>query len=130
MTDATPLRVLVQDGPEHLCLTKIASGAKRYEGRLACKVQAWKLELGKCIVFHCDGKEVPCVVTELLFFQDFGEAYDTLGELLMPGMTRKTVVEMYNSFWAQPGERCDEHHPCLAIRLEGVVCIGLRVVRE
>ena len=38
MVDATPLRVHARGDPESLCLTKIASGDKRYEDRLSCKI--------------------------------------------------------------------------------------------
>ena len=130
MTESSPLRVCISDAPPYWCFSRIASGKKRYEGRLTSKIIEWQLEVGKKILFYSRGKKVLCVVTEILLFQDFGEAYDALGDALMPGMTRRKVVEMYNSFWIQPREQCDEQLPCLAVRLDGVVCIGIRIVLE
>lgn len=79
-------RVHVLDVEPHYFLSKIISGEKKYEGRLATKVIEWNLKPGSVINFYSSDKEVKCIVTELRYFKDFGEAFNTLGYSLMPNM--------------------------------------------
>ncbi len=93
----------IQNPPETPYLDWIASGLKTYEGRLAVKIVEWDLYVGKELVFG-DGKTTVHVsVTSLLLFEDFGEAYDALGQALIPGgFTRQQVVDMYQRFYPTP----------------------------
>ena len=123
--EIAPRRIHVSDD-SYQCLSKIISGSKKYEGGLANKVNEWDLYVGKYIDLYCDTREVRCQITSLLYFDDFGEAYDKLGEKLMPDMNRESVIKMYNSFYTKYDYGA---HPCDAIIENGVVCIGINVIR-
>lgn len=124
----------IQNPIETPYLDWIKSGKKIYEGRLYSKVNEWNLHEGNTIkFFDQDNPEsyVVCNITELLKFEDFGTAYDVLGDKLIIGSTKNKVVRMYNKLFDP------ENYANLAdgvtsdiICKVGVVAIGISIVEQ
>lgn len=109
----------------------IKSGIKIYEGRLETKIQEWNLYVGKYIKFYDEEDPFSYViveVTSLPTFDDFGEAYDYLGEALIPGKNRNEVIHLYNSLFHYPDEIIRNNIPSRMIRENRVVAIGIEVI--
>lgn len=121
----------IQNPPDKPYLDWIKSGKKVYEGRLQTKIVEWDLFVGKKIKFYeSDDSWVICLVTALLTYADFGDAYDDLGEALIPGgKTRDEVVLLYNDIFGDVDDRYSTI-PCKLIRDHGAIAIGIRVVEK
>lgn len=101
-------------------LDLIASGIKMYEGRTAEKIDTWDLFVGKDMVFYDDrGLEVTVEIVSLPVFKSFGDAYDALGDELVPveSIDRKSVEELYR-----------EYNTDTDVNKYGVVAIGVKVL--
>ena len=128
-------------------LKLIKSGDKIYEGRLRNKVEEWALCKGKIIKFvdnfnHDDS--VIVVVEDLLLFSNFGEAYDQLGDQLIPNgsfilsfspqgeekdnSNKKDVIDLYNGIYKYENEELKSGITSNRIRDEKVVCIKMKVL--
>ena len=108
----------IQNPPESPWLDWIESGKKIYEGRLNRRF--WrKIKPGDIIVWNDGrGKKVKTVVTHILKFPSFVEAYKKLGSQLVPvgGVTESKVAQLYHKYFTS-----DE------IKKFGVVAIGIQV---
>ena len=127
------LRKEIQNPPESPYLDWIKSGTKQYEGRLKFKITEWDLYVGKIIEFY--DRENPksyalCEVISLKTFSDFGEAFDTLGEKLIPEHNREEVVQLYNNLFHYENEKFDKNSASWMIVENGVVAIGLKVIDQ
>lgn len=94
----------------------IVEGYKKYEGRLRKKIKEWNLFVGKEMIFYDESNpdsSVQIRVTNLLEFNDFGEAFDELGSELIPDRTRSEVIELYDDLFGRD-----------VIIEDGVVTIG------
>ncbi len=77
----------------------IKTGEKKYEGRLL-KNDWVDVEPGDNIVFFNDDIEVDVVVRERLTFRSFEDAYDQLGERLLPGVkTSEEAADIYRQYF-------------------------------
>lgn len=112
----------IQNPPDSPYLDQMKLGTKKYEGRLATKIKEWDLFIGKEMKF-VDGNNpnswILIRVTELLQFNDFGEAFDALGSELIPNKTKTEVVELYANLFCKSESE---------IRIIGVVAIGIEVI--
>ena len=93
--------------PDHPYLDWIKMGKKTFEGRLKTKLKDWNLTVGKKLKFY--DQDDPSLftiieITDLPIFADFGEAFDALGENLIPERTREEVINMYNDLFHYPNE--------------------------
>ena len=98
------IKKFIQNTAEYPWLDWIEVGKKKYEGRL-CKEDWSKLKVGAKIVFSVkDSNRAPVTVnvTELKYYDDFGLAFDDLGQELIPisGITREKVIELYSEFFS------------------------------
>ncbi len=102
------------------CFDKLfVTGQKKYEGRVGDKREKWDLQSQPEIKFW--DKDNPtryamCKVTGFITFVDAGEAFDILGQQLMPNMTRDQVVDFYNHTLGFEEEI--KHHGFVALKLE------------
>lgn len=92
---------------------------KKYEGRVATKIRTWHLKDNPIIKFY--DKDDPsrftmCRVSDHKHFIGPGEAFDKLGDQLLPGFTRDEVVEFY--FKTLGFEKEINEHGFVAIELE------------
>lgn len=98
----------------------IESGIKTYEGRL--NKDFWnEVPVGSFFVLYdSKGKKLKVQVTEKLFFKNFGEAFDKLGQQLIPivGITRDEVTKLYSEFFSDK-----------SINRFGVVAIGVKPIK-
>lgn len=104
-------------------LNILRSREKKYEGRLASKIDEWNLEVGQLIKFY-DPADPEIYTIALLKFPDFGAAYDQLGQRLLPGKTRAAVIELYNNIYHYPDEIVNSENSSKLIQDVGVVAIG------
>jgi len=106
-------------------LSLIASGFKTYEGRTAIKIQEWNLEVGKRITFFCNDIEVNVLVTSLKQYGSFGDAFDDLGNALVPipNSTRAGVERLYREYYT------DEEVAKYGVVAIGVQVLGLRAIQ-
>lgn len=92
---------------------------KKYEGRVGDKRESWHLKSEPIIKFWDNDnptRYAMCKVTGFITFVDAGEAYDLLGQQLMPDMTRDQVVYFYNHTLGFEEEiKC---HGFVALKLE------------
>lgn len=98
----------------------IASGSKTYEGRL--KRGLWgELSPGDKLMFHSAQRRVLVEVTEILPFPDFGAAYASLKDKLIPAAagvrTEEQARQTYRQ-WFLDGE----------VREFGVVAVGVKAL--
>lgn len=99
----------------------IKSGVKKYEGRLKSKIKEWDLYIGKRIKFVDSNDKNNWALVEVISlptFANFGDAYDSLGEQLIPYRTRDEVVDMYYKIF-----KSNE-----LINKSGVVAIGFKLI--
>ena len=107
----------------------IDEGLKKYEGRLKTKIQEWSLHPQKLMIFTNNKKSVLVEITSLPTFADFGEAYEKLGSLLIPGkLTKEEVIDLYNGFFHHPDEKLIPGLTSQMIKDHGVVAIGVRPI--
>ena len=112
-------------------LNTIKEGRKKYEGRLADKIDEWNLYIGKLIKFFDPNEPESWVlvrVTDLLIFSDFGEAFDELGKDLIPNQTRNGVIKLYNKIYKYPDEKLIAGKSSKMIKDKRVVAIKLKVI--
>lgn len=99
----------------------IKSGVKKYEGRLKPKIKEWDLYIGKRIKFVDSNDKNNWALVEVISlptFANFGDAYDSLGEQLIPYRTHDEVVNMYDKIF-----KSNE-----LINKSGVVAIGFKLI--
>ena len=111
--------------------TSIKKGYKTYEGRLKCKIEDWKLYVGKQIRFydqHNPSDGIVIEVTELLIFDDFAEAFDELGSSLKPNKNRRQAINMYNKLFHYDNELLYDGVTSEMINKEGAVAIGFKII--
>jgi tRNA (cytosine38-C5)-methyltransferase len=103
----------IQNPPERPWLDWIEQGKKRFEGRLF-KGDWQQVAIGDLIELFSTDKSVIVQVTDLRRYTDFKEAFNDLGEKLVPieGIDADTVVMMYREYY----EDVAEH---------GVLCVGV-----
>lgn len=127
----------IQNKSDAQYLRWIMEGIKKYEGRLKTKISEteWGLFIGKEIKFFdmdYPDRWVIIKVSELLIFSNFGEAFDALGEKLIPYRTKNEVIDMYNKLFHYPDESLDilseNHMSSKMIMDNGVVAIGLSII--
>jgi len=112
-------------------LSMIKEGTKKYEGRLADKIDEWNLYPGKLIKFYDPADPNSWVlvrVTDLLIFSDFGKAFDELGSDLIPNQTRNSVIKLYNNIYKYPNEKLIANKPSKMIQDKSVVAIKIKVL--
>jgi ASC-1-like (ASCH) protein len=109
----------------------VRAGRKTYEGRLRNKIQEWNLDVGQKISF-CDAanpeRKLECRIVELRIFDTFGEAYELLGDCLLPESNVVDCINTYNKFYHYEGELLDYGKTSKMIRDIGVVAIGLQLL--
>ncbi len=113
-----------------LYLDMIKSGKKKYEGRLKNKIIEWDLRQEKLIKFYdVENKNswVLCKIIELKIYKDFSEAYDELGQLLIPALSKLEVVRLYNNLFHDIDEIVTDKTSNMISR-NGVVAIGICVL--
>jgi hypothetical protein len=121
----------IQNRPDCPSLDLIKCEKKIYEGRLKCKIDEWKLLVGKQIKFYDKDNSqsyVICEVTSLVCFNDFGMAFDALGDKLMPFKTRIEVIDLYNKLFDDSDKKLFNETTFEMIQRIGVVAIGLKVI--
>ena len=94
----------------------IATGRKRYEGRL--KRGDWaQLKIGQKIRFYNLKRTVLVRVSGLQFFPDFGSAFQQLGKELIPegAKTADEARKLYSQFY---GDKDVAEFGVIAIKLE------------
>ena len=99
---------------------------KKYEGRVGDKREKWDLQSQPEIKFWDKDKPTRyamCKVTGFITFVDAGEAFDILGQQLMPNMTRDQVVDFYNHTLGFEEEI--KRHGFVALKLEILSTHGL-----
>ncbi len=99
-------------------LSEIICGKKVYEGLL--RKGFWsKLKKGDRFIAYSEKNEVTLEVTEVILFPDFCEAWNHLGDKLIPrkAITEKYVNDMYSEYYS------DED-----IKQYGVIAIGVTIV--
>jgi ASC-1-like (ASCH) protein len=124
----------------HEYVEAISRGEKIYEGRLASKIIDWGLKIATAIQFYStedDHEERPIistvdtVVVGWRLYDDFGQAFDALGERLLPGIVfRDEAIRLYNTIYHDADEDVSllpDGVTSRRIRKEGVVIISLRL---
>jgi ASC-1-like (ASCH) protein len=114
-----------------MLLDMIVSGRKTFEGRTKDKIKDWNLRVGMQIVFY--DKENPsnsvlCEVSRLMCFPTFVDAYQTLGDSLIPDSDPVSVVDLYNRIYKYDTETLEAGKTSQKIKDLGVVAIGLVVM--
>lgn len=112
-------------------LEQIKLGKKTYEGRLKSKIQEWKLKIGSRIKFydkHNINSWALVEVVSLQCYNDFGKAYDALGEELIPRKSKNEVIKLYNEIYHYLDEKIDDISESQMIINNGVVAIGVNVI--
>ncbi|HLX54937.1 MAG TPA: hypothetical protein VKR58_13410 [Aquella sp.] len=110
----------------------IKQGKKKYEGRLSSKKEECKLFVSKQIKFHDQNKPdsyIICEITELLDFEDFGKAYDVLGDMLIPNSNKNEVIRMYNKIF-DPNNYDKLNDGVTSDQIKCVVAIGIKVIEQ
>lgn len=108
----------------------IKSGIKTFEGRLKTRVVDWDLHTGRIIKFvdTNDASSYAIVyVTHWHTFTDFGAAFDSLGESLIPFHDRTQVIAMYNKIF-EPENTHVDNVTCDTILRDGVAAIGFKLI--
>jgi len=121
----------IQNQKDHPYLDWIKSGKKTFEGRLMTKIKEWNLVIGKKIKFYDQNDQSSFVIVEITSlptFADFGEAFDVLGEKLIPARSKEEVIYMYNELFHYPDEIPVKNQPSKMIQDHGVVTIGFKIV--
>ena len=121
----------INNDPEHPFLDWIKSGTKTYEGRLLSRIKLWDLHVDKVIKFFDRDDQNSWVLVKVISlstFKDFGHAYDSLGDRLIPGYSRAETIELYNNIFLGPKD--DDNDTNSNILSEGVVAIGIQVIDE
>lgn len=82
------------------------------------------------MAFSHNEETVTVIITELLLFEVFGQAYDVLGDKLIPGSNRNEVITLYNNLFHYQGEDVTilNNNTSRMISEQGVVAIGIRVI--
>lgn len=98
-------------------LKYIQEGTKTYEGRLYR--EGWEeIRLLDELTLYNEDLEVRVLVTGLLYFNDFGEAFQELGEKLIPGCKSSAEAsELYFQYYSE-----------IDIANNGVVALRLEVI--
>ncbi len=126
------IRKEIQNPVESPYLDWIKMGNKIYEGRLKIKISKWCLSVGSRIQFYDKKNQdsyVLCEITSLKIFNDFGEAFDLLGEELIPNNTREQVIKLYNELFHYDDEIIENIVDSSRMIIDnGVVAIGLKVL--
>ena len=118
---------------EEKYLDWIKDGSKTYEGRLACKVKEWDLQINKMIIFYDENDHnsfVLCRITSLLIFNNFGEAFERLGAALIPNKAKVEVIDMYNKLFYYQDEQLHSGQTSAMIMDNKVVAIGIIVIYQ
>lgn len=121
----------IRNHPEEPYLDWIKSGVKTYEGRLKCKIQEWTLYIGKKICFYDEDDTTDWVLVEVIdlpTFNNFGEAFDELGETLIPNRTKREVINMYNDLFHYKDEILYDGVTSKMINKKCVVAIGFKII--
>ena len=120
---STIYRINIQNPPESPWLTWIKEGTKEYEGRVPRENTKWtKMKIGDIIIFESpSGEVVETIITDIIKFKDFKEAYETLGQKLVPikNITSDKVANLYRQYFS------DE-----IVKQFGVIAIAIKVIRE
>jgi hypothetical protein len=117
--------------PESPCLDWLKNGKKKFEGRLMTKIDEWKLFIGKEIKFYDrdnPNSYIICQITNMPCFDDFGIAFDSLGDKLIPSKTRYEVINFYNKIFHDEDEVLVDGVASQKIGRVGVVAIELNVL--
>ncbi len=96
------MRKNLQNSPESPWFDWIASGVKKFEGRLH-KDEWATLEVDDLITFVSpDGRELTCKVVSLPRFSSFVEAFEKLGAELVPvpGADTAKVAALYGQYYS------------------------------
>ena len=92
---------------------------KKYEGRVATKINEWHLEEKPIIMFwekDNPSRSTLCRVSDFKFYPGPSEAFDDLGDQLLPGLSRDEMVEFY--YKTLGFEEAIKQHGFVAIKLE------------
>jgi len=88
--------------PHSPYLDWIRSGVKKYEGKTADKIGLWNLTTVNAITFYDrdhPNDKVTCNVLGWKQYDSFGDAYDDLGDALIPNSNREKVIELYREIY-------------------------------
>ena len=112
----------IQNPSDTPWLDYIISGIKKYEGRLN-KGKFSNMRVGDKIIFMNNGRSIETIIVGLKYYKDFIEAYEDLGEKLVPNFPcmrgkdkKKEVKRLYNLYFN------DED-----IKKYGIVAIKIKV---
>lgn len=93
---------------------KVRSGMKIYEGRV--KINDWvRIEVGNIIEFYCDDDSVKILVTEVLSFNNFEDALQLYGNLMLPG---RCIDEWNDVYYNIYNRELVEKNGVILLRLE------------
>jgi len=119
----------LQNPKENPYLDWIKAGVKTFEGRTSDKVA--DLKKGDMIKLYdrndIDSQAI-CEITELRYYEDFGKAFDELGEKLIPKRNKSEVISMYNLLY-EKDNKFEDGVTCDHIKKLGVVAIGIKVIK-
>jgi len=126
------IRKEIQNPAESPYLDRIKCGKKTYEGRLKTKISEWCLSVGNRIQFYDKENHdsyVLCEITSLETFSDFGEAFDLLGEKIIPNHSHEQVIKLYNGLFHYDDEIIENMNKSSQMIIDnGVVAIGVKVL--
>lgn len=117
------IKIPLQNKPNTPWLDWIASGKKKYEGRLNRGIFK-KIKIGDIVVWYdkFSGKTIKTKITELKYYDDFGEAFEDLGEELIPikDATVDTVKKLYSKYFSEDDIKAIKVNPVVAIGVEPI----------
>jgi len=98
----------------------IENGTKKYEGRL--NQGKWlEMKSGDFIIFNCIGgsneKRLLCKIIYFEYFDNFGEAFEYLGNSLIPAKNVEQALDAYSTYFDRKN-----------VEKFGVVCIKIKLV--
>ena len=79
----------------------LSMGIKRYEGRL--NKEDWaKMAVGDTLCLYSTESEAEFEICEIKNYTTFAEAFEDLGELIVPGVdqTTSTVTDLYSKYFS------------------------------
>ena len=114
------IKISIQNPPKTPWLDWIESGIKKYEGRLNRGI-FHNINIKDTVTWFdkFSGKEVNTKITDLRYYNDFGEAFEDLGGELVPikGADIDTVEGLYSKYFSKED-----------INKYGVVAIGVEPI--
>ena len=111
----------IQNPPLTPWLDWIVSEVKKFEGRIY-RDELAEMKVGDVIIFKCEDKKVPVIITSINKYSNFGNAFSIHGMELHPtANTVKDAEIAYSDIFKEEKDKDD-------ILEKGVVAIGLKPI--